>query len=197
MTGSTIIALSVALAMDAFAVAIATGVSLKSVSWRQTFRLSWHFGLFQAMMPVIGWSAGLSFRTAIERYDHWLAFGLLVFVAANMIRGAFGDDGLPKKVKDPTKGSSLVILSIATSIDALAVGLSLSMANVSIVLPAIIIGLVAALFTLAGLFAGSRAGRLSGVRRCAEILGGLILVIIGLNIVYEHGALGFLSFFQG
>jgi len=178
--------------MDALAVAIATGVSLKHVNGRQFFRLSWHFGLFQAMMPVIGWGVGLSFRTAIERYDHWLAFGLLFFVAGNMIRGALGGDDGHGSAKDPTKGSSLVILSIATSIDALAVGLSLSLVNVSIVLPAVITGVVAALFTILGLAAGSRIGRLSGLSRYADILGGVILLIIGLNILYEHGALSFI-----
>jgi putative Mn2+ efflux pump MntP len=178
--------------MDALAVAIATGVSLRRVTGRQFFRLSWHFGLFQAMMPVIGWGVGLSFRTAIEQYDHWLAFGLLLFVAGNMIRGALGGEDGHGNTKDPTKGSSLVILSIATSIDALAVGLSLSLVNVSIVLPALIIGLVAALFTIAGLAAGSRVGRLSGLSRYADILGGVILLIIGLNILYEHGARSFI-----
>ena len=81
-----LLAIAVALAMDAFAVAIATGVNLKIVSIRQTFRLSWHFGFFQAMMPVIGWSAGLTVRAYIEQSDHWVAFGLLVFVGGNMIR---------------------------------------------------------------------------------------------------------------
>jgi putative Mn2+ efflux pump MntP len=84
-----IVAIAVALAMDAFAVSIATGVRLKRVSLRQFFRLAWHFGLFQAMMPVIGWAAGLTVRDTIERYDHWIAFGLLAFVGTNMIREAF------------------------------------------------------------------------------------------------------------
>ncbi|MCK5195152.1 MAG: manganese efflux pump, partial [Desulfobulbaceae bacterium] len=104
--------------MDAFAVSIATGVSLKDVSFRQTFRLSWHFGLFQAMMPVIGWSAGLSIRAYIEGYDHWVAFVLLAFVGINMIREAFQHDKGEEQKKDPTKGVTLVILSVATSIDA-------------------------------------------------------------------------------
>jgi putative Mn2+ efflux pump MntP len=179
--------------MDAFAVAIAAGVSLKRVSRRQMFRLSWHFGLFQAMMPIIGWGAGLSFRTAIARYDHWVAFGLLLFVAVNMFRSAFSEDREAVKPRDPTRGSRLVVLSVATSIDALAVGLSLSLVNVSIFLPALIIGLVAAAFTVAGLTAGSRIGRVSGLSRYADILGGVILLIIGLKILYEHGALAFIA----
>ena len=125
-----ILAIAVALAMDAFAVAVATGVSLKHVSFRQTFRLSWHFGLFQAIMPVIGWSAGLTIRSFIEQYDHWVAFGLLAFVGGHMIKEAFQPETEKIQKKDPTKGWSLVMLSVATSIDALAVGFSMSMLNI-------------------------------------------------------------------
>ena len=85
----TLFGTAVALAMDALAVAVAGGISLKNVSLRQTFRLAWHFGFFQAMMPVIGWSAGLSVRSFIEQYDHWIAFGLLAFVGFHMIRESF------------------------------------------------------------------------------------------------------------
>jgi putative Mn2+ efflux pump MntP len=184
-------AIAVALAMDAFAVSIATGVSLKNVNARQTFRLSWHFGLFQAMMPVIGWSAGLSVRPYIERYDHWVAFGLLTFVAANMIRGAFGDDKDDREPKDPTRGMTLVVLSVATSIDALAVGFSISILNVSIWTPALVIGLVAGTFTIIGLQIGKRIGAAGNLSSFAEGIGGIVLIIIGLKILHEHGALFF------
>ncbi|MFH2219834.1 MAG: manganese efflux pump MntP family protein [Pseudomonadota bacterium] len=177
--------------MDAFAVSIATGVSLKNVNARQTFRLSWHFGLFQAMMSVIGWSAGLSVRSHIERYDHWVAFGLLAFVAANMIRGAFRDDEDNRKPKDPTRGMTLVMLSVATSIDALAVGFSISILNVSIWTPALIIGLVAGTFTIIGLQIGKRIGAAGNLSSFAEAIGGIVLIIIGLKILHEHGALFF------
>ena len=111
------LALAVALAMDAFAVSIAAGVSLRTVSARQTFRLAWHFGLFQAMMPVIGWSAGFTIRSRIEAYDHWIAFALLVFVAQGMLRSAFKGEPAEADAKDPTKGMTMVMLSVATSID--------------------------------------------------------------------------------
>lgn len=181
------IALAAALAMDAFAVAIASGVSLKQVSIRQTFRLAWHFGLFQAMMPVIGWSAGLTVRRHIEAFDHWLAFALLLFVAQGMIRSALGKKDNTENDKDPTKGLTMVMLSIATSIDALAVGFSLSMINVPIWTPALIIGLVAGVFTTVGIHLGKMIGSMPILSRCAEGIGGLILLAIGVNILSEHG----------
>ena len=184
-------AIAVALAMDAFAVSIATGVSLKDVSFRQTFRLSWHFGLFQALMPIIGWRAGLSIHTRIESYDHWVAFSLLSFVGINMIRKTFQHDKYEGQKKDPTKGMTLVMLSVATSIDALAVGLSISMLNVSIWTPALVIGIVAGIFTIIGLQIGKRIGSVMRLSLYIEAIGGIVLLAIGLNILHEHGALLF------
>ncbi len=193
MTILNIFAIAVALAMDAFAVSIASGVTLKNVSVRQFFRLSWHFGLFQAMMPVIGWGAGLSVRTLIEDFDHWVAFSLLLFVGVNMLRSAFWKQDEENTCKDPTRGSSLVMLSVATSIDALAVGLSMAMLNVSIWFPAFIIGTVAASFTALGLFLGSKACRFMIIQKYAAGFGAVVLIGIGVNILYEHNALSLLS----
>jgi len=187
-----ILGLAVALAMDAFAVAVAAGVTLKSVSPRQTFRLAWHFGLFQAMMPVVGWSAGLTVRSHIEAYAHWAAFALLVFVAQGMLRSAFRGEKNEATAKDPTRGMTLVVLSVATSIDALAVGLSLSMINISIWTPALVIGLVAGAFTTAGMHLGKMIGSVAKLGRWAEMTGGVVLLAIGLNILWDHGALAFL-----
>ena len=187
-----LLALAVALAMDAFAVAVASGIVLKTVGLRQTFRLSWHFGLFQALMPVIGWVLGLSVRSYIEAYDHWVAFVLLGYIGIKMIREAFGDDESGRH-RDPTRGMTLIILSVATSIDALAVGLSLSMLGLSIWVPALVIGLVALLFTGIGLHLGRTVARARCIGRAAELLGGGVLIAIGLRILWEHGALGFLS----
>jgi putative Mn2+ efflux pump MntP len=180
-------ALAVALAMDAFAVAIAAGICLGTIHWRQNFRLAWHFGLFQAIMPVIGWGLGLTVRDLIAAYDHWVAFGLLLFVAQNMLREAFQKDDTCERAKDPTKGLTLVMLSVATSLDALAVGLSLSVVNVSIWTPAVIIGIVACLFTTFGLHLGQRIAKAARVRQLADVLGGTVLLIIGLNILRVHG----------
>lgn len=186
-----IFAIAVALAMDAFAVAIATGVCLQDVSFRQRFRLSWHFGLFQAMMPVIGWSAGLTVRSHIERFDHWIAFGLLALVGINMIRESLSPDNDTCEPRDPTRGLSLVLLSVATSIDALAVGFSVSVLNIDIWWPALIIGIVAGAFTLLGLQIGQRVGSMTRLSAYAEAVGGVVLLAIGVNILHEHGALPF------
>lgn len=186
-----LLALAVALAMDAFAVAVASGIVLKTVDLRQTFRLSWHFGLFQALMPVIGWFLGLSVRSHIEDYDHWVAFVLLGYIGIKMIREAF-DDGESDKQRDPTRGMTLIMLSVATSIDALAVGLSLSMLGLSIWLPALVIGLVALLFTGIGLHLGRTVARARCIGRAAELLGGGVLIAIGIRILWEHGGLNFL-----
>ncbi|MBF0452331.1 MAG: manganese efflux pump [Candidatus Magnetomorum sp.] len=183
-----IIVIAIALAMDAFTVAIAVGIRLIHVNFRQTFRLSWHFGFFQAIMPVMGWSMGVSIRSAIEIYDHWIAFGLLAYVGGNMLKEAFQKDQKKHQmIKDPTKGLTLVMLSIVTSIDALAVGFSISMLNVSIIFPAIIIGCIATLFTGLGLYIGKTVGASSKLSTSAESIGGIILLMIGGNILLEHG----------
>ena len=192
----TTLGIAVALAMDAFAVAIATGVNLKQVSARQTFRLSWHFGLFQALMPIIGWGLGSSIQNYVAAYAHWVAFIMLALVGSNMLKEAIQadrdkDETAPRK--DSTKGMTMVFLSVATSIDALAVGLSMSMLRVSIVYPAMIIGIVAGLFTIMGLHLGKRVARLTWLSTWAEILGGLVLWSIGLNILRENGV--FSTFF--
>ncbi len=183
----TLVGVAVALAMDAFAVALATGAGLGRAGPRQYFRLAWHFGLFQALMPVIGWACGLTVRYWVEHYAHWVAFGLLMFVAQGMFRSAFSDSGHTRAVKDPTRGLSLVLLSVATSIDALAVGFSLSVLKVTIWIPALIIGVVAGAFTACGIYLGALFGR-TVLGRWAELAGALILVAIGIKIVWSaHG----------
>jgi putative Mn2+ efflux pump MntP len=182
-----ILGIAVALAMDAFSVAIATGVNLKSVSFRQTFRLSWHFGLFQAMMPIIGWAFGAAVSSFVEAYDHWLAFVLLFLVGGNMMREAFDHDEEEKPFKDATRGMALVMLSVATSIDALAVGFSMSLLKISIITPALIIGIVAGLFTIIGLHLGKLAASFDKVSPVAEAVGGLVLWGIGISILLDHG----------
>ena len=179
--------IALALAVDAFAVALAAGVSLCQVSGRQTFRLSFHFGLFQAMMNVIGWSAGLTVRSFLAGVDHWLAFGLLSLVAVKMIKDAMvGRQEEAKKI-DPTRGYTLVMLSVATSIDSMAVGLSFAVLNVSVWMPAAVIGIVATLLTIIGLRLGCLLGSASRVGARAEIAGGLVLLAIGFNILHQHG----------
>ena len=181
-----IVAIAVALAMDAFAVAIATGVRLKRVSFRQFFRLAWHFGLFQALMPVIGWAAGLTVRPAIERFGHWVAFGLLAFVGLHMIWEAFKLEKDAAQRKDPTRGLTLVMLSVATSIDALAVGLTISLLQISIWTPALIIGVVAGGFTVLGLYLGKSVGAAERLSPIAGSIGGVVLLGIAVKTLSDH-----------
>lgn len=184
MSFPALLALALALAMDAFAVALAAGVHLRPLAFRPCFRLSFHFGLFQALMPVIGWTAGLSLRTLVQSLSHWIAFALLAAIGGHMLFEALNSrEGAEaaKKAVDPSRGLPLLGLALATSIDALAVGLSLSLLGTAIWRPACIIGVVAALMTLLGLLLGHRAGRTWGGR--AEVLGGVILMLVGTKIL--------------
>jgi len=181
--------IAVALAVDAFAVALVSGVSLPEITCRHTFRLCWHFGLFQAMMNVLGWLIGLSFRTLIESVDHWIAFALLLFVGSRMIIEAVREEQGEGKT-DPTRGRTMVMLAFATSIDALAVGLSFSILNISIWLPALIIGLTALLFTAGGLHLGRALKNSAKIGAGVEIFGGLVLIVIGIKILFDHGVFG-------
>jgi manganese efflux pump family protein len=180
----SLLALACALAMDAFAVAIVTGLTLNQLTRRHVFRLAFHFGLFQALMPIIGWAAGKAVYRYISEFDHWVAFGLLAFVGGRMFWGAMHKDADIEPDNDPTSGWALVILSVATSLDALAVGLSLAMVGSTIIVPAIVIGIVAAAFTITGMLLGQQIGSLWGKR--IEALGGIILILIGAKIVAEH-----------
>jgi putative Mn2+ efflux pump MntP len=180
-----VLGLAFALAMDAFAVSLGTGMALSPATARQTFRLAFAFGLFQFLMPIAGWAAGESFVKYIGRYDHWLAFALLLGVGGRMIFESFHLErasGAPRP--DPTRGLSLLVLSIATSLDALAVGLSLAALRAPILYPALVIGLVAFAMTTAGMKLGPALGKVIGRR--AELLGGLILILIGVKILVDH-----------
>jgi len=178
--------IAVGLAMDALSVSLCAGMAIGNPGFRHYFRLSFHFGLFQFMMPLIGYSAGVTVEEYIRDYDHWLAFALLTLIGVRMIYGAFkaGDSCSMEAAHDPSRGWSLVVLSVATSIDALAVGLSLGVLGREILVPSVIIGVTCALFSAAGVFIGKKAGILVGRR--AEAAGGLMLVMIGVKILVEH-----------
>jgi len=183
MDGLALLMLAVALAMDAFAVAVVVALSLDTLTRHHLFRLSFHFGLFQALMLAVGWLLGSAAAGPLAACDHWVAFALLAFVGARAIRNATCDE--PETVHpDRTRGWDLVMLSVATSIDALAVGLSLALIDSAILLPAAVVGGVAATLTLLGMAIGRRVGMCWGRR--VEVLGGLILIAIGLHIVWDH-----------
>jgi putative Mn2+ efflux pump MntP len=180
-----IILIAIGLAMDAFAVAMAVGLHLSQhgiVSTRQYFRLSFHFGLFQFMMPIFGWLVGSFIAAYIQSLAHWLAGALLFYIGIRLIRE--GREIQEYHRVDPTRGLSLIILSIATSIDALAMGLSLAFLGSGIVYPSIIIGLVAGGFTIIGLYVGKSIG--VHWRAKAALLGGIVLIGIGLKVIIEQ-----------
>ena len=184
MDWMVLLAIAVALAMDAFAVAVVAGLTLEALTPRRIFRLAFHFGLFQALMPIVGWAVGTLVYDYIVAVDHWIAFGLLGFVGGKMIWEALSGGEKKRQPRDPTKGWDLVLLSVATSIDALAVGLSLAMIGTRIWVPALVIGLVAAALTVVGMALGRRIGTRWGKR--VEVVGGVILVGIGVKILVEH-----------
>jgi manganese efflux pump family protein len=178
--------IAVALAMDAFSVSISCGMIIINPGFRHYFRLAFHFGLFQFIMPILGYFGGLYLKDYIMAFDHWIAFGLLSVIGLKMIWEAFKhDDEAPDSCRsDPSRGWSLLVLAVATSIDALAVGLSIGILNRPILYPSVIIGVVCALFSIAGVALGNRVGSIMGRR--AEAIGGLMLLAIGIKILAEH-----------
>ena len=182
----TVLLIALGLAMDSFSVAIANGLATKTFQATKALKIAVFFGFFQGIMPVIGWLAGVHVIDLIADYDHWIAFFLLAFIGARMIYESI------KKESDTLVASLsikvLLVLSIATSIDALAVGLSLSLLQVSIIIPAIVTGVVTFSLSFFGVYIGGKFGRVLKSR--VESLGGIILVVIGLKILLEH--LGFI-----
>ncbi len=177
----SIILIAVALAMDAFAVSLCKGMAMRKPGMRPIIIIALWFGIFQALMPVIGYLLGSSMYDLIEDYDHWIAFGLLFLIGANMIRESFSGE---EDVDADIGLTTMFILAVATSIDAFAVGISLAMDGSDIVSSSVIIGAVTFLISAVGVGIGSKVGPLLGKR--AELLGGVILIGIGIKIVLEH-----------
>ncbi len=175
--------IALSLSMDAFAVSLGAGAVIQYQSRRPLFRIPFHFGLFQTLMPVIGWFVGKSVEPYIASFDHWVAFALLAFVGGRMIKSGL-DKSAESFSTDPSRGWTLIMLSVATSIDALAIGLSLGLLGVFILTPAVVIGLVTGLLCLLGMRLGQRLGSRFG--KSVEVIGGLILIGIGVRIVISH-----------
>lgn len=175
--------ISLGLAMDALAVSLGIGTSGQIPSLRGKLRLAAHFGIFQSGMTALGWLAGDTIVQYVQGVDHWIAFALLGYVAINLIRSGFDVEGRAFE-QDPSTGKVLVILSFATSIDAFAVGLSIAFLNVPVLATVLMIGVVAFILSIVGLFAGIRLGIVFGKRM--EIIGGLILLAIGIRVVVTH-----------
>jgi len=178
----TVLLIALGLAMDAFAVSIAHGMTIRNRRVATGIAMAVSFGAFQAFMPVLGWLAGLSFIDLISGFDHWLAFGLLVFIGGRMIYTARAN---PKEEKEnKLTASALLILSVATSIDALAVGLSFSLLRVSIATPVIVIGVVTFLLSFTGFCFGNKLGQFFESK--VRVVGGIVLIAIGIKILLEH-----------
>lgn len=182
----TILGISVGLSMDAFTVAISYGCSPNKIKFKHKLLISFSFGLFQALMPVIGWKTGRIFADMITAYDHWIAFALLSYIGIRMIFEGFKnshENSCSTEIQ-MMDFKRLFILSLATSIDALAVGISLSLIGYDILFPAVIIGITTFILSYVGVALGSTLQGLFGKK--VEILGGIILIIIGLKIIFEH-----------
>ncbi|CCK81938.1 manganese efflux pump MntP [Desulfobacula toluolica] len=183
MTTFEIIIIAVGLAMDASAVSLASAAAGFANNARAKFRLCFHFGLFQFFMPVLGWGMGIKFVSHFKTFDHWIAFFLLAVVGIRMIR-----EGMDKSSEihknDPSRGMTMVMLSVATSIDALAIGLSLAMLDVDIWYPSVMIGVITAGMSFAAIKIGTKLGVMFGKRM--EIFGGIVLLFIGSRVLFSH-----------
>lgn len=189
-----IILIGIGLAMDAFAVTVAKSLSLKDIKLKETLAMAGLFGIFQAGMPLLGWLAGIKFEAYITAVDHWIAFILLGIIGGKMLYEAFGDDDDKDEAKNEAAVTAtnknrigiktLLFLAVATSIDALAVGVSFAFLNVSIIPAIIIIGITTFILCIAAVYIGKLFG--SMIQKKAEIFGGIILILIGLKILLEH-----------
>ncbi len=179
----TILIIALGLSMDAFAVSIVSGASYKRLKIKHALRIALFFGGFQAIMPLIGYMAGLSIKAYIGLYDHWVAFGLLSAVGSKMIYESFKISSAEDNF-NPSKILILLILSVATSIDALAIGITLSFLRISLVTAVVIIGLVTFILSYLGVFIGKRFGHF--FENKIEAIGGAILIGLGLKILFEH-----------
>lgn len=180
-----IIFIAIGLAMDSFAVSISYGSVLKSFQCKKASITGFIMGFFQAIMPVLGWLLAYKFATYIVDFDHWIAFILLLFLGIKMIYESFKKDN-EKKICFSFK--TLLLLGVATSIDALAVGISFAFLTIDILLPVLIIGITAFLFSFVGVFIGQRFGKIKGIN--IGFIGGLILISIGVKILIEHLYIG-------
>lgn len=177
--------IGIGLAMDAFAVSVTSGITIHKMRLKHALRIAFFFGIFQALMPFIGWNLGRVASESVKEYDHWIAFVLLAAIGGKMIWEALHDDETDEKRKDPLNVYVLFMLAIATSIDALAVGISFSLLGLQIMLPVVVIGVVTFLMSIAGVYIGDHFGKRAR-SDIMEIIGGIILIGIGSKILLSH-----------
>lgn len=189
MTGFEIWLIAIGLAMDCFAVSIASGIILKRIQWQPMLVMAFAFGIFQAIMPFLGWIGASTFSHLIESVDHWIACAILAFLGVRMIIESFKDEDCRQEF-NPAHPKVVLTMAVATSIDALAIGISFALLGISdysaILSPICIIGFVSFALSLAGLLFGIKCGCGIGRKLRAELWGGIILVIIGTKILIEH-----------
>ena len=183
-----LILLSIGLGMDAFAVSVCKGISMKKMNWKKACIIGLYFGGFQAIMPVIGYFFGSSFESIITNIDHWIAFILLAIIGAKMIQEAFQKE--EEEYNEDISVKTMIVLSIATSIDALAVGITFAFLKVNLLLAITLIGTITFILSVIGTKIGNRFG--DKYENNAEFLGGVILILLGIKILLEH--LGILNF---
>lgn len=178
----TILTLSVGLAMDAFAVAICKGLALKKMSIKKALIIGGYFGFFQGAMPIIGYSLGITFKNSISACDHWIAFGLLGLIGISMIREAMSKE--EENVNDSVAFKTMVVLALATSIDALAIGVTFAIIDAPIIQAASLIAIITFLLSMVGV----KIGHVFGIRykAKAEFAGGIVLIVLGFKILFEH-----------
>lgn len=177
-----ILLISIGLAMDAFAVSICKGLSIKKMNWKNAIIIGLYFGIFQAGMPILGYFLGSTFERFITNIDHWIAFALLTGIGFDMLKEAFSKES--EHSNDKVDFKTMIILSIATSIDALAVGITFACLKTKIIVPAITIGIITFLMSVIGVKIGNKFG--DKYERKAEIMGGVILILLGIKILLEH-----------
>ncbi len=177
-----IILISIGLAMDAFAVSICKGLSMKKINWKSTIIIAIYFGLFQAIMPVFGYLLGSSFSVIVQKLDHWIAFILLAIIGGNMIKESKDDE--TEKRNDKVDFKTMIILAIATSIDALAVGVTFAFFKVNLLFSISVIGIITFVLSFIGVIIGNKFG--DKFQNRAELAGGIVLITIGLKILLEH-----------
>ena len=182
MGGLEILLISIGLAMDAFAVSICKGLSLKTMSWKKAIIVGLYFGVFQALMPLIGYFLGSTFESVVTKVDHWIAFILLGIIGINMLKEAFGKD--EENQNDKVDFKTMIMLAIATSIDALAVGITFAFLKVNIAIATTMIGIVTFAICVIGVKIGNKFG--DKYERKAEVVGGIILIFMGIKILLEH-----------
>ena len=178
-----ILLLGVSLSMDAFAVSICKGLSMKKINWKKAIIIGLYFGIFQALMPIIGYFLGSAFESFVTSIDHWIAFVLLALIGGNMIKEAFGREE-KGNCNDNIDFKTMIVLAIATSIDALAVGITFAFLEVNLPLAVTLIGLTTFIISLIGVIIGNKFG--SKYEKKSQIVGGIVLLFIGVKILLEH-----------